>query len=123
MSHSSNNSILVIGVDSHFCYLMRRYVAESAHPLLFSAPDEQAVIAVAMSEKPALIIMEAGPFSIYSRTILPGLRSNKFTACIPVVVCSWQGETDGHFNARADIHLQMPVLYGDFLHVLSRLGI
>ena len=43
MSEDAVGSIMIIGSDLHFCYLLKRYVRKSAHPLLFSAPDGQAL--------------------------------------------------------------------------------
>lgn len=122
MNQHNQNSILVIGADSYFCYLMRRYVRESDHALLFSHPDESAIV-VAQNEKPALIVMEVGPQAVFSQTILGQLKSNQATSFIPVVLCSWNDEDSDHQEAGADVNLRMPILYGDFLSMLSSLGI
>ncbi len=122
MNQLTQNRILVIGADSHFCYLMRRYVRESDHDLLFSSPDEGA-IKLAENEKPALIVMEAGPQAVFNQTILQQLKGNQTTSCIPVVVCSWNEEDHAFSDAGVDVNLRMPILYGDFLSVLSNLGI
>lgn len=122
MAQTTKPTILVIGADSHFCYLMRRYVRESAHPLLFAIPDEQAV-SLATQERPALIVMESGPNAIFSRNLLPKLKTNASTSCIPVVLCSWNEDEYPASTPTADVHLRLPILYGDFLCVLGDLGI
>jgi len=122
MGHSAPGRIMVIGIDLHFCYLMRRYVRESDHPLLFSAPDEKA-FKMAQREKPALIVMEAGQPDTRSRLMLKLLKSNHNTCRIPIVICSWHDEDGSNNETCADIYLRMPVLYSDFLAVLGSLGI
>ncbi len=122
MNHFAPASIMVIGTDLHFCYLMRRYVKESDHALLFSAPDEGAVD-LAGREKPALIVLEAGPMDAKGLQILKHLKANETTCDIPIVLCSWHDGDPRISSDTADIFLRMPILYGDFLGVLENLGI
>ena len=113
---------MVIGTDLHFCYLMRRYVRESAHPLLFAGPDEKA-LDLALKEQPGLIVLEAGIPDTKGREILRTLKANENTRQIPVVCCSWHEEEFNGPENMADIYLRMPILYADFLAVLSKMGI
>jgi response regulator RpfG family c-di-GMP phosphodiesterase len=101
---------------------MYRYVRESEHQLLFSSLDEKAVD-LASQEKPALIVLEAGqPYSI-GWTILNMLKHNVSTCKIPVALCTWQETEDNVPSDEIGIFLRMPILYSDFLEVLSRLEI
>jgi len=113
---------MVIGADLHFCYLMRRYVRESAHPLLFSGPDEKA-LDLAHREKPAVIILEAGLLDARGQQMIRTLKSNQGTCQIPIVMCSWQDEDAQKIEEGADLYLRMPILYGDFLTAINHLGI
>lgn len=122
MCDSDSASIMVIGADMHFCYLMRRYVRESNHPLVFANLGEEA-LDLAQQEKPALIVMEAGHPDSQSLQMLRSLKSNQSTFQIPVVFCSWLDEDMSNRETGADICLRMPVLYSDFLAVLCSLGI
>ncbi len=122
MSQRVSASIMVIGTDLHFCYLMRRYVRESAHPLLFAGPDEKAVD-LAEREKPAIIVLEAGLLDTKGRQMLTTLKTNKSTCEIPVIMCSWHDEDPDKLEQGADVYLRMPILYGDFLVTLANLGL
>ena len=122
MSQCVSASILVIGNDLHFCYLMRRYVRESAHPLLFAGPDEKA-LDLAQREKPATIVLEAGLLDARGRQMLTSLKTNDKTCEIPVIMCSWHDEGAEKPEPGADVYLRMPILYGDFLAALTNLGL
>jgi CheY-like chemotaxis protein len=115
-------SIMVIGVDSHFCYLMRRYVRESAHPLLYANPGEKA-LELAQRENPALIVLEAGLPEAKGRQMLQTLKANQRTRQIPVAFCSWYDSEEREDGDGPVIHLRMPILYEDFLSVLTDVGI
>jgi CheY-like chemotaxis protein len=122
MCHPDSARIMVIGTDMHFCYLMRRYVRESDHPLLFATLGEEA-LDLAQRERPALIVMEAGHPDSRSLQVVRSLKSNQATCQIPIVFCSWLDEDISNRETGADICLRMPVLYSDFLDVLYSLGI
>jgi CheY-like chemotaxis protein len=117
----SANIIMVIGADLHFCYLMRRYVRESAHPLLFAGPDEKAV-ELAQLQKPAMIILEAGLLDAKGQLMIRTLKANQDTCQIPVIMCSWNDE-DTQKEEGANLHLRMPILYNDFLTAIKHIGI
>ncbi len=112
------DSIMVIGVDSHFCYLMRRYVRESAHPLLYANPGEKA-LELAQREKPVLIVLEAGQPEAKGRQMLKTLKANQHTREIPVAFCSWYDDNDCDPADGPVVYLRMPILYEDFLSVLT----
>lgn len=122
MNQRVSSSIMVIGTDLHFCYLMRRYVRESDHPLLFSGPDDKA-FDLAQREKPAIIVMEAGLCDSTGQQMLKALKGNPCTGNIPVILCSWHDEDLHKIEEGADVYLRMPILYGDFLATLADLHI
>ena len=122
MAQSDVESIMVIGVDSHFSYLMRRYVRESAHPLLFANPGEKA-LELALREKPSLIVLEAGLPDGKGRHMLKTLKTTPTTCHIPVAFCSWYDNEALDFTDGSVVYLRMPILYEDFLKVLAGAGI
>lgn len=122
MTCSLSASILVIGSDLNFCYLMQRYVRESNHPLLFANPDDRAV-ALAQQEMPSLIVLEDGLPEQKGDQIIRVIKADAATAHIPIALCSWRNEEARDSGGAADVYMRMPILYGDFLAVLSRFGI
>ena len=122
MNQDVSSSIMIIGSDLHFCYLLKRYVRESEHPLLFSGLDEKA-LDVASKERPALIILEDCAADSTSREMIKTLKRNLETSRIPVVLCSWQEVETCSAGVEADVYLRMPILYADFLAILSKMGI
>lgn len=124
MEKSTGATILVIGDDSNFCYLMRRYVRQSANQIAFAYLGEDA-FAMASREHPSAIIIEVDFPGSAGWTVLRALKSNESTCEIPVVLCSWKDD-DEEFRAndlKADVHLRKPVLYDDFIAALNQIGI
>ena len=122
MSPASSTSIMVIGADSHFCYLMRRYIQKSAHSIVFAYLGENA-LDLAVREQPAAIILETDQPDSAGWHVLKDLQSNCSTSSIPVVVCSWQDEGKHGLEAGAKACLRKPILYDDFVNVLASIGI
>ena len=122
MSQVVSKSILVIGTDLHFCYLMRRYIHESDRPFLLAHPGEDTLSRV-LNEKPALIILEAETPETKNYQILRELKSNLSTAQVPVILCSWNDDETRGLAEGANLYLRMPILYGDFLATLNNLGV
>lgn len=119
---SPDLSIMVIGDDSNFCYLMRRYVLKSNHQIVFSYLGEDA-LAIAEREKPVAIIIEINPSGSVSWRLLQSIKSNLLTCKTPVILCSWQDEEKQSLEKGANAFLRMPILYDDFQAVLATIGI
>lgn len=122
MNQQTPTTILVIGTDTYFCYLLSRYVRASAHELMISAFDQNAV-EVAQREKPVLIIIEDVLPKIKGREIIEKFKANETTCKIPVVSCSWHNPETEEGKGGADYWLHMPILFGDFKAILDNLGI
>lgn len=122
MNAVSATSILVIGSDVHFCYLLQRYVRESKHPLLCADPDDGA-LELAQCEKPSLIVLEDGLPEQKSQRIVKAFKSDKITCKIPIILCSWRNDEIHEYEDLADVYLHMPILYGDFLILLQQFGL
>lgn len=115
-------SIMIIGEDSHFGYLMRSYVRRSAYNILYSYP-EKGVVDIIRREKPAAIILEADLHATGGWNLLRTLKSNSETCQIPVVICSWADEKERGILEGASVYLRMPILFGDFQEALNSIGL
>ena len=82
MNQAASVTIMVVGDDSSFCYLMRRYVGKSAHQILFAYLGEDA-LALAQREKPAAIVLEVGLPGTMGWDVLRALRADQATCDIP----------------------------------------
>lgn len=122
MNQTPPARIMVIGGDSHFSYLMRRYVRTSLHQIIFAHPGQD-VLALAQREKPAAIVLEAGIPDSMGWHMLQVLKTNQVTSKIPVILCSWLDDEQRSLEEGADVYLRMPILYEDFEAALSHIGI
>ena len=122
MNEAATATIMVVGDDSSFCYLMRRYVKKSAHQIVFAYLSEDA-LALAQREKPAAIVLEVGFPGTMGWEVLRALRADQVTCDIPVVLCSWLDEEEHGLEEGADVYLRKPILYEDFSMALADIGI
>lgn len=122
MDQASGATIMVVGDDSSFCYLMRRYAKKSAHQIMFAYSGKEA-LALAQREKPAVVVLEAGRPGTMGWSVLQALRADQATHDIPVVLCSWWDEEEQGLEEGADVYLRKPILYEDFLTALADVGI
>jgi CheY-like chemotaxis protein len=124
MEKSTGAKILVIGDDSNFCYLMRRYVRQSLHQIAFAYMGEDA-LALAKRENPSAIIIEVDVPGSPGWSVLKALKSDEGTCGIPVLLCSWKDDDEEYRAAdlKAEVHLRKPVLYEDFVTALNQIGI
>jgi CheY-like chemotaxis protein len=118
MGQAEISSILVIGNNAHFCYLMRRYIRKSMFQPLFSTIGEEA-LSLAQREKPAVIVLEVDHLGTTSWQILHLLKRSPDTRDIPVVLCSWQEDARYALQEGASVCLRMPILYEDFKTALA----
>lgn len=116
------SSILVIGDNAHFCYLMKRYIRKSAHRSLLIHPGPGAYTAI-HQEKPAAIILEIALPGNEGWEILHSLKTDPATCHIPVVICSWRDEIKLSQIEEANAFLHMPILYEEFLKALVAIGL
>ncbi len=113
MDQTTNNRIMIVGGDSHFLYLMQRFVRTSAHQIILANLGDD-VLALARCEKPAAIVLEVDlPETVGWRT-LRALKADLEVRRIPVMACSWQDEAARGLVDGADVYLRMPILYTDF---------
>ena len=122
MGQTHDSSIMVIGNNAHFCYLMRRYIRKSKYQILFSTLGDDA-LTLARREKPDAIILEAIGSAALSWQMLRALKGYPETQSIPVVLCSWHDETMHGMQEGANACLRMPILFDDFLGALTHIGV
>jgi DNA-binding response OmpR family regulator len=113
MDQTANNRIMVIGGDSHFTYLMQRYVRTSAHQIVFANVGDD-VLAKARCEKPAAIVLVVDPPEVIGWQTLQGLKADLEVGKTPVIVCTWLDEEIRSHELGANFYLRMPILYADF---------
>jgi CheY-like chemotaxis protein len=122
MNQVAASTIMIVGDDADFSYLMQRYVRQSGHRMLIAGPGEQ-VVALARQNKPAAIVLEADRPETTIWNVLRTLKADQLTCDIPVVICSWRDEEARSLAEGADGYLRKPVMYEDFLVTLAEAGI
>jgi CheY-like chemotaxis protein len=118
MDQTTNNRIMIVGGDSHFAYLMQRFVRTSAHQIIPVNLGED-VLALARREKPIAIVLEVDLPETAGWHILRTLKADVEVGRIPVIACSWQAEEARGLTEGAEIYLRMPILYPDFEAALA----
>ncbi len=118
MDQTTNKRIMIIGRDSHFSYLMQRFVRTSAHQIIPADLGDD-VLALARGEKPVAIVLEVDVPDTVGWHALRTLKSDLEAGRIPVIACSWQDESARGLAEGADVFLRMPILYTDFEAALA----
>lgn len=113
MDQTTNSRIMIVGGDSHFLYLMQRFVRTSAHQIILANLGED-VLALARCEKPVAIVLEVDQPETAGWRMLRGLKADPEAGKIPVIACSWLGEEARGLAEGANVYLRMPILYDDF---------
>jgi CheY-like chemotaxis protein len=113
MNQNPDKRIMIVGGDSHFSYLMQRFVRTSAHRIIPVNPGDD-VLSLARYEKPVAIVLEVDMPETAGWRTLRTLKSDPEAGRIPVIVCSWLDEAARGMAEGADAYLRMPILYSDF---------
>lgn len=109
---------MIVGRDSHFLYLMQRYVRTSAHPIV-SANLGEDILALAKSKQPAVIILEVEQPETIGWQTLQTLKADPQVGRTPIIVCSWLDDQVRGLAEGANIYLRLPILYADFCIALA----
>ena len=113
MDQISNQKIMIVGRDSHFSYLLQRFVRTSAHRFIpVNLSDD--VLSLARCEKPVAIVLEVDTPETVGWQTLRTLKSDPEAGRIPVIVCSWLDESARGLAEGADVYFRMPMLYKEF---------
>jgi two-component system, cell cycle response regulator DivK len=118
MDETSKNRIMIVGGDSHFLYLMQRFVRTSAHSIVMANLGDD-VLAFARCENPVAIVLEVDQLETAGWRTLRGLKTDPVTSNIPVIACSWLDEEARGLAEGASVYLRMPILYDDFEAALT----
>lgn len=120
MDQIAKKRIMIIGRDSHFSYLLQRFVRTSSYRAIpVNLGDD--VLSSAREQRPDAIVLELdGPESMGWQA-LRALKSDPEAAQIPVIVCSWLDESARGLAAGANAYLRMPFLYEEFGAALTTL--
>jgi CheY-like chemotaxis protein len=118
MDRATAPTVMIVGDDSDFSYLMQRYVRQSGYQMTIAHPGEKA-LKLAKQKRPAVIVLEIDPPETVGWDMLQALKADPDTHNIPVVICSWADERTRGLAEGAAGYLRKPVLYGDFLRALA----
>ena len=121
MDQDTGTTIMVVGDDSSFCYLMRHYAKKSMHRIVFAYLGEEA-LALARREKPAVVVLEVGRPGTMGWGVLRALRADQVKYDVPVVLCFWRDEEEQEPEEGEDVYLRKLILYEDFLAALTDIG-
>ncbi len=121
MASRARPSIMVIGFDADFCYLMQRFGRISAHPLILARQDED-ILAQVCENQPEVIFLEIVHPGRFAWTLFTQLKSHPKTRSIPIIICSWQEEEPQDGQENADYYLRLPILYEHFTAALEHIG-
>jgi CheY-like chemotaxis protein len=122
MSGTAVPTIMIVGDDDSFSYLMQRYVEEGGARALV-CPLAPETLALAQRERPAVILLEVSLPETVGQDMLQKFKENELTRDIPVVACSWLEEDAFALVEGAAGHLHKPVLYRDVLAALADAGV
>jgi CheY-like chemotaxis protein len=118
MNHNAKNRILIVGSNTHFSYLMQRYVRTSDRQVLLASHGED-ILEKARCEQPVAIILEVDLPETIGWHTLRALKTDQEVGRIPVIVCSWLDEETRGLEQGANVFLRMPILYPDFENALA----
>lgn len=122
VNHFNPSRIMIVGEDSHFCYLLRSYIRRSAHQTIISHPGD-GILELAQREQPAAIILDVDLPGMGGWNLLRALKTHPGTREIPVMICSWLDEKERGTQEGANVCVRMPILYGDFVEALNSVGV
>jgi len=122
MDEAPTASILIVGDNPDFCYLMQRYAQQSLHQAI-SAYRNEDILALVHREQPVAIVLEVGIPGTAGWDILSALKCDPGTTGIPVLLCAWLQDERLGLAQSADVYLRKPVLYEQFLDALRRVCI
>jgi CheY-like chemotaxis protein len=112
-------TLIVIGDDASFRYLIRRYADKSACRVVFVDVLAEDILDVVQHEAPGVVMVEFDFPDDQGQRVVSALKAHPATQQIPVIVCSWSEEAEWRLEDDAAVYLQKPILYDDFRAALS----
>ncbi len=121
MGNTDACTVLIIGSDAQFIYLMRYYTGTIGHQAVVASIGGD-VVTLAAQKGPAMIVLDPDLMEPVSHDVLQALKTDRSTCDIPVLVCSWQDKGTSTLAREADSYLQKPVSYEGFLGALKEVA-
>ncbi len=113
MDQIENKRVMIVGADTHFSYLIKRYVRSGHHQIILANLGED-LPSLVRNKKPHVIVLEVDRPETIGWQTLKALKADPVACGIPVIVCSWLNEEALNLTEGVDIYLHMPILYADF---------
>jgi CheY-like chemotaxis protein len=114
-------TLMVVGDDPSFRYLIQRYAKKSACHVVFVHLTED-ISSVVRREVPGVVMVELDFLDERGWKVLRALKAHPDTREIPVIVCSWTDEAERSLDEGAAVYLRKPILYDDFEAALMDVG-
>lgn len=115
-------TVVIIGEDPEFVYLMQRYVSQGGYHTCVVRPNPFTLDAV-RQEGPVCILVDVESPRAKGWDVLQMLKADPDTRDIPVVICSWLDEEARCLEEGATAHMRKPVMYDDVLSTLAEAGL
>ncbi len=114
---------MCVELDPDFYYLMQTFAERSGLRAAHVHRSREA-LEFARCQKPAVVFLEADrPAEMSAWEVLKALKTDQATQAIPVVVFSWVNEEERALEGGADVYVQKPVMYADFIDALAVAGV
>ena len=114
---------MCVELDPDFFYLMQSFAERSGLRAVHVSRGQEAV-QLAKHERPTVVFLEADhPAEMSAWEVLRAFKSDQATREIPVVLFSWVNEEEHAIEEGADVYVQKPVMYVDFIDALAVAGI
>ena len=112
--------LLLFSRNPQLIYLMQRY-AENCSCQLLVNQDVTTVITTIGQQPPNLILLDVSQANADGHEALRKIKENTAPPFIPIILCG-TSEMDW-LNCEAEGHLLQPILFNDFAHAVSEVGI
>ena len=119
MSLPSAPKVMLVEDDPQFVYLIQRYARSSGCQLIHVDSISRAV-SLAQKELPDLILLDLALNGTDGWQVLQSLKADPVASKIPVFICSASEVATRGWEDLADGCLLKPVMYEDFLAVLTQ---
>src|SRR5262245_57796985 len=112
--------LLLFSQNPQLVYLMQRYTGNYGCQLVVNQ-DVATVITTIGQQRPNLILLDVSQANAEGHEALRRIKENTAAPFIPVILCG-TSEMDW-LNCEAEGRLLLPILFNDFAHALSEVGI
>jgi CheY-like chemotaxis protein len=118
MREPATPTVIVVGENSEFAYLMQRYVSQGGYQVFVVEPNP-GTVDVARQRTPIAILIDVESPQAKGWDILRTLKADLTTQDIPVLICSWLDEELRSLEEGAAAYLRKPVMYDDLHAALT----